>query len=109
MGALSTVILPDILRSINAATFTGSFQPVGTPLNFPTRLVSFINNTNMGVTISWDGINPAEFLPAMSMLILDVSTNHENSLVFEIQKGTQFYVSGATGSGSFYISTYYGR
>ncbi len=109
MGALSTVILPDILRSIDSATFTGTYQPVGTPLIYPTRLIRFLNTSNVGVTVSWDGINAADYLPANSFLLLDISTNHENSLVFEIQIGTQFYVMGSTGTGLFYISTYYGR
>jgi hypothetical protein len=109
MTSLSTVIIPDVLRSINSTTFTGSYQAVGAALGFATRIVKFTNNSTVGVTISWDGINAHEFLPANSFLLLDVTTNHENALTFLIQKGTQFYVSASAGTGLFYISCYYGK
>lgn len=109
MSALSTVILPDVLRSINAAIFNGTYQAVGTALSFASRIVKFQNNTNQGCLISWDGINDNEFLPAGSFLLIDVAMNRENSVVFDVQKGTQFYVKSVLGSGTFYISTYYGK
>lgn len=108
MSSQSSVIYPDILRTINAATFTGSYQPVGTALAQPARIVKFLNNTTVGVTVSWDGINAHEYLPSNSFVLLDVSTNKESTNQFEIEQGTQFYVLAASGTGSFYISNYFG-
>lgn len=108
MGALSTKILPDTLRSIDSATFTGSYQAVGTALTKPTRIVKFTNNSTVAVTISWDGTNDHEFLPAGSFLLIDVSSDKETSGIFEIGANTQFLVKGSAGTGSVYISTYYG-
>jgi hypothetical protein len=109
MSALSTVILPDVLRSINSATFTGAYLPIGTPLAFSVRIIKFTNLSTSTCTISWDGINPHEIIPSGGFVLLDVSSNRENAQFFEIQMGTQFYVSGAVGTGDVYISCYYGR
>jgi hypothetical protein len=108
MGALSTKIFPDAIRSIDSATFTGSYQAVGTKLTYPTRIVKFTNNSTVLVTVSWNGTSDHEILPAGSFLLLDVSSDRETSGIFEIGANTQFYVKGSAGTGSFYISTYYG-
>lgn len=108
MGALSTKVLPDAIRSIDSATFTGSYQAVGTKLTYPTRIVKFTNNSTVLVTLSWDGTSDHEVLPAGSFVLLDVSSDRETSNIFEIGANTQFYVKGSAGTGSFYISTYYG-
>ncbi len=109
MPALSTVLLPDVLRSIDTSTFTGSFQAVGNGLAYGARIVKFTNASTVGVTISWDGVNAADYLPPNSFLLLDVTAAKENSLVMEIQIGTQFYAEGSAGVGLLYISVYYGR
>jgi hypothetical protein len=109
MGALSTVILPDTLRSIDSATFTGSYQAVGTALTHGARIVKFTNLSGVTVTVSWDGVNDADILPANSFVLLDVSGAKENPQFLEVQSGTQFYVKGASSTGLFYISIYYGR
>lgn len=110
MSSLSTVILPDVLRSIDSTTFNGTLQPVGGPLLHSARIIRFQNNTNMGCFISWDGINNHDYLPPGSFLLLDAASNKENSEVFDVQQGTQFYVNGtAAGTGAFYISNYYGK
>lgn len=107
-GPLATKILPDAIRSIDSATFTGSYQAVGTKLTNPTRIIKFTNNSTVLVTVSWDGTNDHEILPAGSFVLLDVSSDRETSNIFEIGANTQFYVKGAAGTGLVYISTYYG-
>lgn len=109
MGGLSTVILPDAIRSIDSAMFTGNYQTVGTPLGQPTRIIKVTNLSNVTVTFSWDGVNDHEVLPSNSFVLLDVAGNKENAGLFEIQKGTQFYAKGLAGAGLLYVSTYYGR
>lgn len=106
----STTIRPDILRSIDSAVFSGAFLPVGTPLQFPVRLIKFVNLSNVNVLISWDGVNNHEILPLGTAFTIDGSANRESSSnVWEIQSGTQFYVQGSPGTGFIYISCYYGR
>lgn len=107
MTALSTVLVPGILRSIDSATFTGSYQAVGTAITHPGRIIKFTNASNVAVTISWDGTTDNDYLPANAFLLLDICTNHGTSLILEIKKGTQFFVKGSAGTGSFYISYYH--
>lgn len=108
MAEQDIFIQPEVLRSIDSATFTGSFQAVGTPLLFPSRILKFTNNSSVLVTLSWNGTDANEALPANSFLLLDVASNKELTSAWWAKKGTQFYVSGSAGTGSFYISSYYG-
>lgn len=109
MPALSTVLLPDPVRSIDSSTFTGNYQSVGTPLANGARIVKFTNLSSVMVTLSWDGVHDNEILPANSFVLLDISGARENAEFLEIQGNTQFYAKGSSGSGLFIISVYYGR
>lgn len=109
MPALSTVILPDPLRSIDSASFTGSYQALGVPLTHGARIIKFTNASSVPTTISWDGVHDNEYLPANSFVLIDVSGARENSQFLEVQSGTQFYIKGSSGTGLFYLSVYYGR
>jgi hypothetical protein len=109
MPALSTVLLPDPVRTIDSSTFTGNYMAVGTPLANGARIIKFTNISSSQVTLSWDGINDNEILPANSFVLLDISAARENVQYMEIKQGTQFYAKGASGTGLFIISVYYGR
>lgn len=106
---LSQNLYPNPLKSINSATFTGSYQALGTSLENSCRIVKFTNTSNVSVTVSWDGVNDHEILPASSFLLLDVSANREKADICEIPKGTQFLVKGSAGVGLVYVSSYFTR
>ena len=99
MGSLSTALYPETLRSIDSSTFSGSYQAVGTPFLHPIRLMKLTNNSNVDVTVSWDGATDHEILIAGSFLLIDVATNKEASLAFDISQNTQISVKGAAGVG----------
>src|SRR5579864_2786085 len=101
---LDVRIHPDTLRSRDSSTFSGSYQTLGTPLPYNSRLIKFTNNSNQSVTISWDGINDHEFVPSNSFVLLDISTNRETANHFDVPANTQFYVKGTAGVGSIYLS-----
>lgn len=103
----SVTIFPEVLRSIDSATFTGSYQAVGAALANPARIIKFTNNSGVLVTLSWDGVNDHDVLPAGSFLLLDVSANKQISQIFSIAVGVRFYVKGSASTGSVYISSYY--
>lgn len=109
MGSLNQRLYPNPLKSIDSASFTGSYQTLGIPLENACRIIKLTNNSTVDVTVSWDGINDHEILPAGSFLLLDVSSNREMSNVCEISQGTQFLVKGSAGTGSVYLSSYYAR
>lgn len=107
MGSLQQRLYPNPLSSINSASFTGSYQLLGTTLPNACRIIKLTNNSNVAVTISWDGVTDHEILPAGSFVLLDASANKENSGICEISQGTQFLVKGSAGTGSVYLSSYF--
>lgn len=98
----------ETLRSIDSATFTGSYQAIGTPLTHPGSIVKMVNNSNVLVTISLDGSTDVDVLPANSYWLYDETTNRASATdaVF-IPQGKQFYVKGAAGVGSVYLVVQY--
>ena len=106
-SGLDIRLYPDVLRSINSTTFTGSYQKVGTALAYPVRIVKFMNLSGVDVTVSWDGVNDHDVIAAGGFLLLDVSSNRETANQCTIAAGTQFYVKASASTGLFYISVYY--
>lgn len=107
MASFNEKILPEAIRSIDSATFTGSYQALGTALAHPSRAAKWTNNSNKDVTLSWNGTTDHEFIPAGSSFIFDVASDKEGTNQSYIAAGTQFYVKGSAGTGLFYMSTYY--
>ena len=99
-------VLPGVLLSIASSTITGAYEAAGTLLH-PARIVKFTNNTTQDVTLSWDGTNNNEYIPAGSFLLLDFTSNAVAGAPLQVNNGTVFYVKGTAGTGNFYISYYY--
>lgn len=91
------------LRSINSTGFTGSYQPVGSPLAYPAIIVKVVNNSTSLVTISTDGTTDMDVAPANSFFLYDEDTSG-NPSPESIPEGTQFYVKGSAGTGFVYIA-----
>lgn len=102
-------IFPETLRSIDSATFTGSYQTLGTVLSFPSRVLKITNDSNTDITLSWDGVNDHEFIPAGSFILLDFTANAVSDSTLVAVAGTQFYVKGSVGTGGVYLSSYFAR
>jgi len=101
-------LLYETLRSRDSATFTGSYQTLGSPLQNPASIVKFINNSDVVVTISVDGVNDHDIAPASSFWLYDGTANspHESDSIFA-EKGRQYYVKGSAGTGSVYLVVQY--
>lgn len=97
----------ETLRSIDSATFTGSYQAVGTPLLYPSYILKMVNNSNVLVTVSIDGINDIDVAPANSFWLYDESKVGMSSSIPAIPKGTQILVKGSAGTGSVYLVSQY--
>ena len=99
----------ETLRSIDSATFTGSYQALGTPLSNPASIVKLINNSGVVVTISVDGTNDHDVVPGSSFFLYDITSNtpsNGDDAIF-ISKGTQYYVKGSASTGSVYLVVQY--
>jgi len=105
MGVYTNRITWEPLRSIDSATFTGSFQAVGTPLAFPSYKCKLVNNSSVLVTVSINGTTAIDVAPANSFFLYDESLNDNSTPC--LPAGTQFYVSGTAGTGLVYLVTQY--
>lgn len=98
----------EFLRSIDSSTFTGSYQAIGGPLLHPGSIVKMVNNSNVLVTVSTDGVDDVDVCPATSFWLYDYTTNHPTSSDGEFAlQGTQYYVKGSSGTGLVYLVVQY--
>lgn len=104
--AYTTRIAWEPLRSIDSSTFTGSYQELGSSLEFPSYICKLVNNSNVLVTISIDGVTDVDVAPANSFWLYDETKYGNPSLQFLPQK-TQFFVKGSAGTGSVYLVSQY--
>ena len=97
----------EALRSRDSATFTGSYQTLGTPLANPSYICKLVNNSTVLVTISIDGTTDIDVAPANSFWLYDEGKVGVSSAYPALPAGTQVYVKGSAGTGSVYLVTQY--
>lgn len=103
--AYTTRLAWETLRSIDSATFTGSYQALGAPLAHPSYILKLVNNSTVLVTISIDGLTDVDVAPANSFWLYD--EDEGNPAHESMPQGTQIYVKGSAGTGSVYLVTQY--
>lgn len=110
MGALSIKLLPEEVRTLPAASISGTYAAIGTPLANPSRILMIQNLTDETLMFSFDGITDHIPVPDNGFILLDVTANKTVSQGFYIAEGTRFYVKeiGNPTTGSVYISSFYG-
>lgn len=100
-------LLPEAMRSRDSATFTGSYQTLGAVLAHPSRMLIFVNNSGVIVTISWDGTTDAFPLLPGATVIFDEGSNAVAGATYSTAAQTQFYAKGSASTGLVYLSTFY--
>ncbi len=104
MGSQSTVIAYSPLQSVNSSTFTGSYIPLGIPTPTTSRIFKIVNNSNVLITVSTDGVTDMDILPANSFSLYDLGSNRGNpSADTSLAKHTQFYIKASAGTGFVYL------
>ncbi len=107
--AYTSRIAWETLRSVDSATVVNPalYYAVGTPLINPSYICKMVNNSNVLVTVSIDGVNDVDVLPANSFWLYDEAKYGTPAIQF-LPAGTQFYVKGAAaGVGLVYLVTQY--
>lgn len=108
MSNQSTVLKWDLLRSLASASISGTYATVGTAFTYPARIVKITNNSTQDVTVSVDGTNDFDYVPAGSFTLYDCGTNRGNPAPsMAIAQGTQILVKGTAGTGSVYVTVLY--
>lgn len=102
-------LYPETLRSLAFGSISGTYAGIGSAFLQPSRILYVLNNTDVLLTFSFDGVNDHFVLPSSGFLLLDVTANKTNTGgAFSIAEGQRIYVKGAPTSGSAYVSTFYG-
>lgn len=101
----------EVLRSLDTSTMSSSttYYNVGTPLLHPSFKLKMVNNSNVTVTVSIDGVNNYDVCPANSFWLYD-ETQAAISLANTpaIPQGTQISVkTAAAGVGLIYLVSQY--
>lgn len=97
----------ETLRSIDSATFTGSYQALGTPLSNSSYICKLVNNSNVLITISNDGINDKDVAPGNSFWLYDEGSVGGSGNFPALPAGTQISVKGSAGVGLVYLVSQY--
>ena len=102
----TNILAWETLRTL-AAPFSGSYQALGGPLQHPSYICKFVNNSTVLVTISIDGVNDVDVSPAASFWLYDEGKVGMSSSSPALPAGTQIYVKGTAGTGSVYLVSQY--
>lgn len=73
-----------IKAEFDPATLTGSYQPLnGTGFSDTAKILKIWNpSTTVSIDVSLDGVNPHDFIPPLSTLIVDFQTNHYDGPIY---------------------------
>lgn len=64
-------------QAFDLTLLNGTYQPLnGTGFSDDVKILKVYNGSNVGVDISFDGVNDHDFWPAGATLIIDFQTNH---------------------------------
>ncbi len=108
--AYKNKVLPIPLSSVDSAAFAGAYlllSGAGGVTN-PCIMLHIANNSNVPVTISYDGVNDHDFLLPNSDRELNFQSNaNSQNWAASLAQGTKVYVKGAAGVGLVYLSGFY--
>lgn len=97
----------ETLRSFDSVSLNGYYQAIGTPLAQASYICKIVNNSNVLITVSIDGLTDIDVAPAGSFWLYDESKSGLNAAYPAIPKGTQFFIKGSAGSGLIYLVSQY--
>jgi len=96
------------LRSIGFADISGTYAGIGTALENPSRLIKFVNTTDVDVILSTNGVDDMDIVPAGGFVLYDVMSNRSNSGgILVLDQGTRVYVTGSPTKGTVYFVSIY--
>jgi hypothetical protein len=95
------------LTNIESTAVTGTYA-LATTLPNACFLLKIINNSDEDITVSFDGVNDADFIPTLATALYNAQTNSQpNNFIANFAQGTPVWVKGTTGTGYVYISGLY--
>lgn len=97
------------LRTLAAASVTGTYTAIGSALQNPTRILYIGNLTDATLLFSVDGVHDHVELPTSGFILLDAAANQTHNQGAFFPAGMTVYVkeSGTPTTGSANVSTVY--
>ncbi len=108
--AVKNSVLPIPMTSADSSLFAGAYVLLSGAggLTEPCIMLRIINDSNVDVTISYDGIADHDFVPTGTSLNLQFMTNSQpTNRSCSMAEGTRVYVKGVAGLGSVYIAGFF--
>lgn len=106
---LAVRLYPEVLRTLAFGSISGTYAGIGTSLLHPCRILYIVNTTDALLIFSFDGVNDHFVIPSQSYILIDVTSNMTlTGGAFAIAQGQRIYVKGSPGSGTVYLSVFFG-
>jgi len=104
--ATKNAVNPLLMKSIDSATMTSSYQAIDSlGIAKACFLLKIVNASSQAVTVSFNGVDDNDFIPANLPAEYPSQTNAQpNSWVALWEKGTKVYVKGTAGTGRVYVT-----
>ena len=108
MSSTSVRIRYENLRTLAFGAISGTYAGVGAAFANPVRILKITNTTDGDLTISFDGVNDKDIVPASSSWIHDYGSNKaETGGQLDQAIGERVYVKGTASLGSVYVTVIY--
>lgn len=100
----STSIQFNAVISLDTSTLAGSYTAFGSGFTYPVRILHLVNNSDVNVTISFDGGTTDHIVVlAGSFVLYDFGTNKgESAPALELKAGSPMMINGSAGTGLVY-------
>lgn len=106
---LAVRLYPEALRSLAFGSISGTYAGIGSALLNPCRILYIVNNTDVLITFSFDGVTDHFVIPAQSFMIIDVTSNMTlTGGSLSISQGQRIYAKGTPSLGSVYLTAFFG-
>ena len=88
----------EILREIGFASISGSYSGVGLPFLNPIRILHFVNETDVSLYVSMNGVDNHVVVPGNSFALYDLTANRASAGgILEQPQGDRVYVKAKSG------------
>ena len=99
------------LSTFDSATLTGAYQAInGSGLSDDVKILRIINDSDVSITISYDGVTDADVILTKTAETFEFQANArevpESGGTLYARKGQIIYAKGAAGTGNIYAGGY---
>lgn len=109
--SLAIRLMAEPVRQLAAGDLGAAYSTIGTSMNHPIRMIVIQNFMDVGVMLSFDGINDHMPMVTNGYMLLDITSNKTLTQGFFVPEGQYIYakqLGGVPSTGSIYLTVFYG-